>query len=73
MTWLKDHRSRWITGVVGLIIVTTVVGYASKPFFFLFIVLINCLVLNEFYGLGSGSVRSRIVGIAFGLLLTAGV
>jgi phosphatidate cytidylyltransferase len=72
MSSLKDHRNRWITGVVGLTIVVTVVGCASKPIFFLFMLLILFFVLNEFYGLGSCSSNSKALGIALGLTLTGG-
>ena len=72
MEFSKDHRNRWITGVVGIIIVFLVVGYCSKPIFFIFMLLVNLAALKEFYGLVSISKSSRFVGIGLGLFLTSG-
>lgn len=58
--------------MVGLSILLPVVGYASKPIFFLCIFLITFLVLREFYELVSCTSSSKIVGIALGLTLTGG-
>jgi len=58
--------------VVGLTIVLLVVGYGSKPIFFLFTLLIIFLVLKEFYDLPSCGTGSKISGIALGLALTGG-
>ena len=58
--------------MVGLTVVLVVVGYASKPIFFLFIFLINFLALKELYGLISCNRSSKFLGIALGLSLTGG-
>jgi phosphatidate cytidylyltransferase len=68
----KDHQNRLITGVVGLIVVVLIVGYGSKPIFFLFTVLIQILALKEFYALASHKRSSRIVGIVAGVALAGG-
>jgi phosphatidate cytidylyltransferase len=68
----KDHQDRWITGVVGLTVVLLIVGYGSRPIFFLFLLLIIFLVLKEFYNLVSGNHSSRFLGIILGLTLTGG-
>jgi phosphatidate cytidylyltransferase len=70
MSSWKDHQKRWITGVVGLILILFIIGYASKPIFFLFILLLNFLVLKEYYDLSSCKFNSRFLGIALGLTLT---
>jgi len=69
MSFSKDHQNRLITGVVGLIVVVLIVGYGSKPFFFLFMVLIQILALKEFYALGSHKRSSKAMGIAAGVAL----
>ena len=68
----KDHQNRWVTGVGSLTFVLLIVGYGSKPIFFLFILLINFLVLKEFYDMFSHKPGPRLIGIALGLTLTGG-
>jgi phosphatidate cytidylyltransferase len=72
MSSLKDHRNRLITGVVGITVVIAVVGWASKPIFFLFVLLILLFVLNEFYELGSCGRLLKGLGIALGVSLPGG-
>ena len=72
MSFSKDHQNRLITGVVGLIVVVLIVGYGSKPIFFLFMALIQILALKEFYALASHKRSARTVGISAGVALTGG-
>jgi len=69
MSFYKDHQNRLITGVVGLTVVMLIVGYGSKPIFFLFMVLIQILALKEFYALVSQKGSSTVLGIAAGVTL----
>ena len=70
MGFSKNHRDRLLTGVIGLAIVFLVVGYGSKPIFFVFILLVNLFALKEFYDLVSISKISRFVGISLGIILS---
>ncbi len=72
MGFSKDHRDRLLTGVIGLAIIFLVVGYSSKPIFFVFILLVNLFALKEFYDLVSISKISRFVGIIVGIILSGG-
>ena len=72
MGFSKDHRERLLTGVSGLAIIFLVVGYSSKPIFFVFILLVNLFALKEFYDLVSISKISRLVGIILGIILSGG-
>jgi len=72
MGFSKDHRDRLLTGVIGLAIIFLVVGYSSKPIFFVFILLVNFFALKEFYDLVSTSKISRFVGITVGIILSGG-
>jgi len=72
MSFSKDHQNRLITGLVGLIVVVLIVGYGSKPIFFLFMVVIQILALQEFYALVSHKRSSKAMGIAAGVALTGG-
>jgi len=72
MGFSKDHRDRLLTGVIGLAMIFLVVGYSSKPIFFVFILLVNLFALKEFYDLVSISKISRLVGIILGIILSAG-
>jgi len=69
MTVSKDHQNRLITGVVGLTVVVLIVGYGSKPIFFLFMVLIQILALQEFYALVLHKSSSKVMGITAGVAL----
>lgn len=72
MLFSKDHQNRLITGVVGIIVVALIVGYGSKPIFFLFMVLIQTLALKEFYALVTHKRSAKVLGIAAGVALTGG-
>lgn len=58
--------------MVGITISFLVIGYCSKPIFFVFLLLINLVALKEFYSLVSILKISRYIGIALGLSLTSG-
>jgi phosphatidate cytidylyltransferase len=70
MEFSPDHRDRFITGVIGLAIILLLVGYTSKPIFFVFILLINFFALNEFYDFVPLSKMSRLFGIVAGMVLS---
>ena len=72
MGFSKDHRDRLLTGVIGLAMIFLVVGYSSKPIFFVFILLVNFFALKEFYDLVSISKISRFIGIILGIILSGG-
>jgi phosphatidate cytidylyltransferase len=72
MGFSKEHRDRVLTGVIGLVIIFLVVGYSSKPIFFVFILLVNIFALKEFYDLVSLSTISRFVGMILGIILSGG-
>jgi phosphatidate cytidylyltransferase len=72
MGFSKDHRDRLLTGGIGLAIIFLVVGYSSKPIFFVFILLVSLFALKEFYDLVSISKISRFVGIILGIILSGG-
>ncbi len=68
----KDHLRRWITGAVGLAVIVSLVGYGSKPIFFLFIAGVLSLVLYEYYGLDFRGPAHRYGGIVLGIGLLTG-
>ena len=68
----KDHLRRWITGAVGLAVIVSLVGYGSKPLFFLFFAAVLSLVLYEYYALASCGSAQRWGGIGLGLVLVGG-
>lgn len=68
----KDHLKRWITGAVGLTVIVLIVGYGSKPIFFLFATAIILLALHEYYTIVSSDRIDRYTGLLLGLLLTSG-
>jgi phosphatidate cytidylyltransferase len=72
MEFSKDHWDRLLTGVIGLAIIFLVVGYSSRPIFFVFILLINLFALQEFYDLVFISKISRFGGIIVGIILSGG-
>jgi len=72
MGFPKEHRDRLITGVIGLAVILLVVGYNSKPIFFVFMLLLNLFALNEFYALVSISKISRLLGTIAGIILSGG-
>ncbi|HPD60881.1 MAG TPA: phosphatidate cytidylyltransferase [Thermodesulfobacteriota bacterium] len=72
MGFSNDHRDRLLTGLIGVAIIFLVVGYSSKPIFFVFILLVNLFALKEFYDLVSISKISRLVGIILGMILSGG-
>ena len=67
-----DHLKRWITGVVALTLVVLVVGYGSKPAFFLFSGAVILFALNEYFSLVAFRKRHKNAGIVFGAVLVSG-
>jgi phosphatidate cytidylyltransferase len=72
MSTKKDHLRRWITGAVGIAVVLGVVGYGSKPIFFLFVLVLLSFVLYEYYVLVGCRGLQRYAGVGLGLVMTVG-
>ncbi len=53
-------------------VILSLVGYGSKPIFFLFILVILSLVLNEYYVLRGCSPAHRYGGMSLGLVISSG-
>jgi len=72
MTTKQDHLRRWITGAVGIAVILGVVGYGSKPIFFLFVLVLLSFVLYEYYVLVGCRGLHRYGGVGLGLFITGG-
>lgn len=67
----ENLRSRLLTALVGIPLLVLLVGWGSPPVFGSIILLVTVLALHEYFTIiFPNSMRDRIVGIGFGLLLS---
>lgn len=61
-----DHRKRLITGAAGIMAVGAMVGWASEPVFFFFVLTMIGITLKEYHALCASTPAARWQGFAAG-------